>query len=646
MLRSIGSVTFLALFMVGCGGGDSSSPPPPPPPTYTVGGSVTGLTGSGLVLQTNAGDVASVSKAGAFTFRNALGSGAAYTVTVKTQASAPAQNCVVTNGSGTVGTDNVTTVAVACSTAATYTVGGTVTGLTGSGLVLQTNAGDVASVSKAGAFTFRNALGSGAAYTVTVKTQPSAPAQNCVVTNGSGTVGTANVTTVAVACSTAATYTVGGTVSGLVGSGLTLAICAAVSHQGHKPPPPPVCRSELQIGVNGAFILDSAYLAGYSGSDYVAITQQPSSPTQNCLISNAAISIQSANDTSVTVSCAEYSYVTNAADNTLSSYSIDPTTGALAVVGTPIATGASPNAIVGVDYGEGKSFVYVGNAGSNDISAFAVDSTTGALTATPGSPFAAGIAPQAMSLYGGFLYVANAGSDNVSVYTIDARNTGALAPLSPGPSTIATGKSPTSIVLGGPSIIYVANHGGSNDISAFSLDTNTGVMTPIAGSPFPAGGNPLSLALAAGDTLLYTANPDATNPSISGFRIDQATGALSPLSGSPFPVPVSHYMATDAFGSYLYVTSGAGILGYAIDWTTGALTALPGFPVTAGANAYSVNIHFAKPGSNSIDQILYVANEGAANVSGFTLNASTGALTPMAGSPFPAGNHPEFVATF
>jgi len=36
MLRSIGSVTFLALFMVGCGGGSDSGPPPPPPPPPVV----------------------------------------------------------------------------------------------------------------------------------------------------------------------------------------------------------------------------------------------------------------------------------------------------------------------------------------------------------------------------------------------------------------------------------------------------------------------------------------------------------------------------------------------------------------------------------------------------------------------------------
>jgi 6-phosphogluconolactonase (cycloisomerase 2 family) len=561
MLRSIGSVTFLALFMVGCGGGggsgggDSGQTLPPPP--------------------------------------------------------------------------------------ATYTVGGTVTGLTGTGLILQTNAGDVVPVSAAGAFTFANQLGSGAAYTVTVKTQPSA--QTCTVTNGSGTVGTANVTTVAVACSTGAgQYTVGGTVSGLVGSGLTLAICTHVGGPGGGIT---FCHNLKQIRADGAFTLDSVYPAGYSGHDYVVIDQQPSSPTQHCVIGNAAVSIQNANDTSVTVACAGFSYVTNAADNTLSAYSVDATTGALAVVGTPIPTGASPYATVGLEDGN-KRYVFVGNEGSNDVSAFAVNSTTGALTAVPGSPFPAGTDPQAMALLNDgayILYVANAGSDNVSAYNIDD-GTGALNPLfGPGASTIATGKNPTSIAIGGPNnfslpffvpFFYVANHGGSNDISAFHLD-----LTPVPGSPFPAGGNPLSLAVGASGKFLYSANPDATSPSISGFSIDPTSGELSPLSGSPFPLPVSHYMATDQTGAYLYVTSGASIVGYAIDATTGALTALPGFPVAAGANAYSVSI-------DPLNQFLYVANDGAANVSAFRLDAATGSLTPITGSPFSAGNHPAFIAEF
>src|ERR1700690_2291946 len=83
-----------------------------------------------------------------------------------------------------------------------YTVGGIVYGLTGSGLVLQNNGGDDLAVSTTGAFTFTAGLVNGAAYAVTVKTQPSSsPAQNCVVTGGSGTVAGANVN-VTVSCLT------------------------------------------------------------------------------------------------------------------------------------------------------------------------------------------------------------------------------------------------------------------------------------------------------------------------------------------------------------------------------------------------------------------------------------------------------------
>jgi 6-phosphogluconolactonase len=433
-------------------------------------------------------------------------------------------------------------------------------------------------------------------------------------------------------------YTVGGTVSGLLGSGLTLAICPP---PGNARNPPQPCHSLLQVSANGVFTLNSGYPASYSGGDRVVITQQPSSPTQRCWIFNAAVSIQNGNDTSVTVSCpAGYSYVTNAADNTVSSYSIDANTGALAVIGTQTRTGISPHAIVGFECCDGVAlmrYVYVGNEGSNDVSAFAVNSTTGALTAVPGSPFAAGTDPQGMALYGSILYVANAGSDSVSAYAIDL-STGALTEL-PG-SPVAVGKRPASIVVDpNTGIVFVANHGGSNDISAFYFYN----LSLVPGSPFPAGGNPLSLALgfSQGGSFLYAANPDASNPSILGFSVDSTTGALLPLSGSPFPLSVSGQItsAGSYLGSYLYVTSGASIVGYASDTATGALTALPGFPLSVGANAYSVSI-------DPTNQFLYVANDGAANVSGFRMNASTGALTPMPGSPFPAGNHPEFVATF
>jgi 6-phosphogluconolactonase (cycloisomerase 2 family) len=512
----------------------------------------------------------------------------------------------------------------------TYTVGGTVTGLAGSGLVLNSDFGGDLAVSASGTFTFSTRLLDGSAFNIGVKANPASPLQYCQVANGSGTVAAANVTNLSVTCDKG--YSVGGTVSGLVGTRLVLAICKGWGdgRRGGY-----VCDSPLQVSTNGAFTLGGVYPAMYSGP-FVRITQQPSSPTQRCVVGNATINIQNANDTGITVSCAEYSYVTNAADHTVSAYTLDATTGALAVVGTPIATGASPYAIVGTS---DKRLVFVANEGSNDVSAFTVIPTTGALTAAPGSPFAAGTDPQAMALFGSsYLFVANTGSDNFSFYNIDA--TGALSLA--GPSTIATGKGPTSIAVhpNGGLFIYVANHGGSNDISVFDASSVfVASITPVPGSPFPAGGNPLSLAFGAGGMFLYTANPDATHPSISGFSVDPASGALAPLSGSPFPLPVSHYIAADQTGAYLYVTSGANVVGYGIDAATGALTPLPGFPVAAGANAYSVSI-------DPTNQFLYVANDGAANIAGFKLDASTGALTPMSGSPFPTGSRPEFLATF
>ncbi len=178
----------------GSGGGSS---------TFTVGGTVSGLTGT-VVLQDNGGDNLSVSANGPFKFSTTLASGATYSVTILT--SPTNQTCAVSSGAGTV-TANVSTVAVTCTTQ--YTIGGTISGLTGA-VVLQNNGGDNLNLSSNGPFTFPTTLASGATYSVTVLTQPTG--QTCTVSNGSGTV-SADVANVAVSC--ASQYTVGGTVTNL-----------------------------------------------------------------------------------------------------------------------------------------------------------------------------------------------------------------------------------------------------------------------------------------------------------------------------------------------------------------------------------------------------------------------------------------------
>jgi hypothetical protein len=84
----------------------------------------------------------------------------------------------------------------------TVKIGGTVSGLTGT-LVLRDNGADDLTTAADGAFTFATSLGSGAAYAVSIATQPAA--QLCAITNGTGTTAAANVTNVSVTCSAVVT---------------------------------------------------------------------------------------------------------------------------------------------------------------------------------------------------------------------------------------------------------------------------------------------------------------------------------------------------------------------------------------------------------------------------------------------------------
>ncbi len=254
---------------------------------YTVGGTLSGLaSGSAVTLRLNNGNDLPLSANGAFTFSGSLLSGTTYAVTVGTQPSNPPQSCTITNGSGTMGSANVTNVNVSCVTLPTYTIGGTVSGLAGSGLTLSLNGGTPQAISANGPFTLAGSLLSGASYAVTVGTQPSSPLQNCTVTNGSSTVGNTNVTNVNVNCVTLVTYTIGGTVSGYTGSGLKLKLNGG---------------NEQAIAASGPFTFASPLV---DGSPYaVAISAQP--PGQTCTLANGSGTVSGANVTNVAVNCAD-----------------------------------------------------------------------------------------------------------------------------------------------------------------------------------------------------------------------------------------------------------------------------------------------------------------------------------------------------
>ena len=164
--------------------------------TYALGGSISGLNGSGLVLANGADTLAVKSGAASFAMPAAVAYTSAYAVTVRTQ---PAGlSCSVSNGAGAMGSASVTNVAVSCS-ANIYAVGGTISGLNASGLVLLNNGGDVLTLSaNATQFKMNTGVAYGNPYAITVQTPPAGLV--CLVSNGTGTVGPADVTSVSIAC--------------------------------------------------------------------------------------------------------------------------------------------------------------------------------------------------------------------------------------------------------------------------------------------------------------------------------------------------------------------------------------------------------------------------------------------------------------
>jgi PKD repeat protein len=88
---------------------------PRPGMPVTIGGTVTGLEGSGLVLQNNGSDDASISQNGDFVFGTPLPPDSSYSVTVASQPTNPEQVCTVAQGSGTVPDEGVDDVLVTCA---------------------------------------------------------------------------------------------------------------------------------------------------------------------------------------------------------------------------------------------------------------------------------------------------------------------------------------------------------------------------------------------------------------------------------------------------------------------------------------------------------------------------------------------------
>ena len=344
---------------------------------FSVGGTVSGLlSGNSIVLQNNGASNLTITGNGGYSF-GTMAANSAYAVTILTQPTS--QTCTVSNGSGTMGTANVSNINIAC----TLPVGGTVSGLlSGNSVVLQDNSADNKTITANGSYTFATSIASNAAYSVTVLTQPTG--QTCTVSNGTGTMGAAPVTNVSVTCTTN-TYTVGGTVTGLL-SGRSLVLQNNLTNN------TTVSYSASQSSVPYAFSTPIAYQAAYS----VTVTTQPDG--MYCFVSSGTASgtMGTSNITNINLTCAlsNFVYLLYRDNGThfghVNQYVMGPDGGLLPLTPASLPLGDWVN--TGFDPGGSavtpdNKFLYVINAGDGSIAGFSINSLTGTLTALTGSPF-------------------------------------------------------------------------------------------------------------------------------------------------------------------------------------------------------------------------------------------------------------------
>ena len=285
--------TAILLLVGGCsglpGGGTGQTGGP-----YSIGVTVTGLSGTGLVLQNNGKDNLTVTGNGTFAFATLIASGGTYAVTVSTQPGNPTQTCAVTGGGSGTATANVSLTMNCTTNPVTATIGGMVSGLVAnSSVILQNNGGDSLTITGNGAFTFKTPVTGADVYAVTISTQPVNPNQICTVTGGSGTA-SANVTSVMVNC--VLSYSIGGTVTGVVGTGLILQNSSD--------------NEQLTISAangNQAFTFKNLVPTGTAYT--VSIFAEPTGPTQACVVSPGTGSgTATANVSNVAIVCPAVTY--------------------------------------------------------------------------------------------------------------------------------------------------------------------------------------------------------------------------------------------------------------------------------------------------------------------------------------------------
>jgi YVTN family beta-propeller protein len=153
------------------------------------------------------------------------------------------------------------------------------------------------------------------------------------------------------------------------------------------------------------------------------------------------------------------------------------------------------------------------------------------LSASPGSPYLAGIKPSAIvsTPTNEYVYVTDYASSELIGYSV--RDGASLVFLINGP--FRTGSLPTSLAIDPRGkYIYVANS-ESNSVSCYVIDLATGTPASEAVTGNGTNADPVAITVDTGvGTFVFTANSE--DNSISGFTLSVDTGEITPNQATPY----------------------------------------------------------------------------------------------------------------
>src|SRR5690242_16324606 len=167
---------------------------------------------------------------------------------------------------------------------------------------------------------------------------------------------------------------------------------------------------------------------------------------------------------------------------------------------------------------------------------------------------------------------------------------------------------------------------------------SNGTLTSASVNFMQVSGNPMAMDAAIDPTgsFLY----EAVRPGLYGFTINRQTGDLTVMPNAPVaPSQDFDSVAVDQLGKFVYAYGGSQVFAYSIQAGTGQLTSVAGSPFGASPSGEQFAIASNRIAVSQDDKFLYVAT--STGIMGYTIDASTGALTMIAGSPF-AGTVPAF----